>query len=93
MTNIPPADVPRLRSLNRPRAAKVEADASGEPAVLLVSGRRIMVETVLDRWRIEDEWWRERPVSRMYYRVVLEDGRVVELYRALLSGRWYRQTY
>jgi hypothetical protein len=35
----------------------------------------------------------ERPVSRMYYRVILEDGRVVDLYRALGSGRWYRQSY
>ncbi len=93
MTYVQPADVPHLRSLNRPRAAKVEAAESGEPAVLVVSGRRIAVESVLERWRIEDEWWREHPVSRIYYRVVLEDGRVVDLYRALLSGRWYRQSY
>ncbi len=86
-------DTPRLRSLNRPRAAKVEAAESGEPAALHVSGRRIAVESVLETWRIEDEWWRERPVSRMYYRVLLEDGRVVDLYRALGSGRWYRQAY
>lgn len=86
-------DAPRLRSLNRPRPAKVEVAEDGEPAALLVSGRRIGVESVLETWRVEDEWWRERPVSRMYYRVILEDGRVVDLYRALLSGRWYRQSY
>lgn len=83
----------RLRSLNRPRAAKVEADENGEPVALHVSGRRIGVESVLERWRIDDEWWGGRPVSRMYYRGLLEDGRVVDLYRALLSGRWYRQSY
>lgn len=88
-----PADAPKLRSLNRPRAAKVEAAESGEPSALHVSGQRIAVESVLDVWRVEDEWWRERPVSRMYYRVLLEDGRVVDLYRALGSGRWYRQSY
>lgn len=87
------AEAPRLRALNRPRPAKVEANEEGEPAALLVSGRRIAVEAVLDRWRIDDEWWRERPVSRMYYQLILEDGRVVDVYRALLSGRWYRQTY
>ena len=84
---------PQLRSLNRPRAAKVEAAKSGEPAALHVSGRRIGIESVLETWRVEDEWWRERPVSRMYYRVILDDGRVVDLYRAILSGRWYRQSY
>lgn len=86
-------DTPRLRSLNQPRVAKVEAAESGEPAALHVSGYRIGIESVIEAWRIDDEWWRERPVSRMYYRVALEDGRVVDLYRALKSGRWYRQSY
>jgi hypothetical protein len=72
---------------------KVEAAKNGEPAALHVSGRRIAVESVLEVWRVEDEWWRERPVSRMYYRVILEDGRVVDVYQALGSGRWYRQSY
>ena len=88
-----PADISRLRSLNWPRAAKVEAGEGGEPVALQVTGKRIAVESVLEVWRVEDEWWRERPVSRMYYRVILEDGRVVDLYRALGSGRWYRQAY
>ena len=83
----------RLRSLNRPRTAEVEATEAGEPTALHVSGRRIVAESVLERWRIDDEWWRGRPISRMYYRVILEDGRLVDLYRALLSGRWYRQSY
>jgi len=86
-------DPPQLRSLNRPRPAKVEAAENGVPAALFVGGRRIGVETVLETWRLEDEWWRERPVARMYYRIVLEDGRVVDIYRALVSGRWYRQSY
>jgi hypothetical protein len=71
----------------------VEALGSGEPTALHVSGRRIGIESVIEAWRIDDEWWRERPVSRVYYRVALEDGRVVDLYRALGSGRWYRQSY
>ena len=79
--------------MNRPRAAKVETTENGEPATLHVSGHRIGIESVVEAWRIDDEWWRERPVSRMYYRVALEDGRVVDLYRALGSGRWYRQSY
>lgn len=86
-------EAPQLRSLNRPRPARVDANENGEPAALFVGGRRIPVESVLERWRIDDEWWRERPVSRMYFRVLLEDGRVVDLYRALLGARWYRQSY
>ena len=29
---------------------------------------------VLDRWRIDDEWWRQE-ISRMYFRVALAEGR------------------
>jgi hypothetical protein len=58
-----------------------------------LSGRRLAVESIVETWRIDDEWWREKPVSRLYRRVVLEDGRVVDVYQALASGRWYRQAY
>jgi hypothetical protein len=51
------------------------------------------VETVLETWRIEDEWWRERPISRLYHRLLLEDGRTVDVYKSLRSGRWFRQAY
>ena len=46
---------------------------------------------VLESWRIDDEWWREQPVSRLYYSLLLEDGRAVTVYRDLVSGQWYRQ--
>ena len=58
-----------------------------------LSGRRIPVEAVVETWRIDDEWWREKPVSRLYWRVVLEDGRVVDVYRDLASEKWWRQAY
>ncbi len=28
-------------------------------------------EAVLESWRIDDEWWRPRPVSRLYYHLLL----------------------
>ena len=84
----------RVRALNRPRPLRVEADGDGRPvAVHLPIGRRYAVEAVLERWRIDDEWWRQRPVSRLYCRLALADGRVVTVYRDLLSGRWAQQAY
>ena len=49
------------------------------------------VREVLDTWRIDDEWWRKEPVSRLYYRVVLEDGTVTSLFKDLVGGQWRRQ--
>ena len=72
----------------------VEADAEGRPvAVTLRPGERLRVLQVQDTWRIDDEWWRERPVSRVYYEVALEDGRAVTVYRDLISGGWLSQSH
>ncbi|MFN0071901.1 MAG: hypothetical protein ACKVVP_10485 [Chloroflexota bacterium] len=46
---------------------------------------------VLERWRIDDEWWRSRPVSRLYFAVLLEGGLRLEIYRDLVDGQWYAQ--
>ncbi len=83
----------RVRPLNRPRPLRVEADAEGRPAAVWLSGRRCAVDTVLETWRIDDEWWRERPISRVYFSLLLEDGRTPFVYRNLVNGRWFKQAY
>ncbi len=83
----------RIRSLNRPRPLRVEADGEGRPVAAYLSGRRCPVEAVLEGWRIDDEWWRERPVSRVYYSLLLEDGRTVTVYRDFIRDGWLKQAY
>jgi hypothetical protein len=83
----------RLRPLNRPKPIHVEADESGEPRAVVLGRERLAVAAVQDRWRIDDEWWRERPVSRLYFSLLLEDGRVVTVYRDIVTGRWASQVY
>ena len=51
------------------------------------------VASVQDRWRIDDEWWRETPLSRMYYQLRLEGDRVVTVYQDLVGGAWCVQRY
>jgi len=48
---------------------------------------------VLETWRIDDEWWRERPLSRLYFSLLLEDGRVMRVYQDLIRLRWASQVY
>lgn len=81
----------RLRPLGRPRPAHVRTDEAGDPIYVRLPGRTARrVEAVRERWRIDDEWWRE-PISREYRAVVLDDGRHVILYHDLLTRRWYAQ--
>lgn len=51
------------------------------------------VEHIVEVWRIDEGWWRPQGVARLYYRVVLEDGAVVDMYRDLVHGCWYQQRY
>ena len=89
-----PARPHRLRPLREPRPVDVEADGEGRPAaVTLRPGVRLRVLDVQDTWRIDDEWWRERPVSRLYWQLTLEDGQVLTLYDDLLARVWFRQGY
>ena len=52
-----------------------------------------MALTVRETWRIDDEWWRVRPVSRAYFSLLLEDGRMMTLYYSLLADQWLQQDY
>ncbi len=83
----------RLRALNQPRPVRLEAKEDGTPAAVYFSKHRRAVTEVIETWRIDDEWWRERPISRLYYRLLLKDGRTVDVFRDRLSEQWSRQAY
>jgi hypothetical protein len=83
----------RLRPLAGPRPLRVEADAHSSPRAVAVEGIVREVTSIQDRWRIDDEWWRETPVSRMYYQLQLEGDRVVTVYQDLPGGAWWLQRY
>ncbi len=78
-----------IRPLNEPVPVQVKTDDGGMPASLMLRGRWLDVASVLDRWRIDDEWWREHPVSRMYYECVVGPGVSVTVYRDLTTAQWF----
>lgn len=82
-----------LRPLNTPQPVWVRADADGRPRSVR---RRAWSEPrrvarVQDRWRIDDEWWREQAIARLYYVLLLEDDTLVTVYHDLATDRWYEQ--
>jgi hypothetical protein len=78
------------RPLNTPGQISVEEDASGLPIAIRIK-RRIMVTAVDNTWRIDDEWWRTEPVSRVYYAVLLASGQQMMLFKDLKRNVWYQQ--
>jgi hypothetical protein len=78
--------------LNTPRPIEVRADDDGRPLEVRRDGWQApRPVTVLDRWRIDDEWWRSRPISRLYHTLLTEDGVLLTAYRDLIEDRWYEQ--
>ena len=83
----------RLRPLKRPRPIGVRVDGQGSPLAVRTTAGWIAVRERLEHWRLEDEWWREQPIVRWYYRLALADGRSLTLFHDRLAGRWYQQEY
>ncbi len=95
------------RSVNSPQSVEVEEDASGLPLSLKMlpavktpsrqavrTPRRQVIDSFdLEMWRIDDEWWRREPVSRLYYSVHLVSGHRLVLYKDLINSCWCRQSY
>ena len=54
-------------------------------------GRTFRVTSIDDLWQVDDEWWRERPISRRYYQVTTEDNRQFTIFRDQTNGSWYQQ--
>lgn len=82
-----------LRPLNAPSPLQVQADDQGRIVSVWRQGRLTprTITAVQDHWRIDDEWWREHPVSRIYYELLLDDGTLLTIYHDLLSDLWFEQ--
>lgn len=80
------------KPVNTPEALKVNEDAAGLPSAVKLKQREAVI-SIEDRWRIDDEWWRSEPVSRLYYNVLLASGQRLVLYKDLIGGGWYEQEY
>ena len=80
-----------IRALSLPEPVDVQEDESHGPVALVLNGRKLKVTSIEDVWEIVDEWWRTAPIARRYYRLVVEGGPRVTVFRDLLNGLWYRQ--
>jgi len=79
------------RPLCLPKPARVATGAGGVPAVLNMRAGWIPVLWILETWELDEEWWTQQAILRTYYRVQLQDGSLLRLFRDGQNGRWYRQ--
>jgi hypothetical protein len=70
------------------RRVRVRVDADGLPTHLESAAGWQPVTRVLNRWRIDCDWWRS-PVSREYWRLLLEEDLALECYCDRARGEWF----
>ena len=80
-----------VRPLNPPIPVEVRESVRQLSVAVRLKGRWRRVVSIDEVWSIDEEWWREKPIVRMYYRVNIEDGRQMTVFRDMLDGAWYRQ--
>jgi hypothetical protein len=73
--------------VNPPRPIEVETDEHERPRSIRGDPLIGPVQPI-QRWITEVDWW-SRPVSREYWRVLLRDRLLCEIYRDLEEGTWY----
>jgi hypothetical protein len=94
-----PSSSPSLRPIGLPRALFVREDGNHTPLAIArvdIRGRRkaeASVQSVEGMWRLTEAWWREAAQTRTYYRVIIDDGRPITLYRDDTTGAWFEQPY
>ena len=72
-----------------PLRIQVQLNRQGCPAAFELGGQQRRVAGLDERWREERHWWNLQPVRRDYYRVMLADGALCNLFRDLINGDWY----
>jgi hypothetical protein len=60
-----------------------------EPQTLALT--RLAVTAINDLWQVDDEWWRERPISRRYYQITTQNDCRITIFRDQLNAQWYWQ--
>ena len=70
------------------RSVRVRVDPDGVPTHLESAAGWQPVTRVLNRWRIDCDWWRS-PVSREYWRLLIDDDIALECYCDRVNTEWF----
>jgi hypothetical protein len=65
----------------------VELDPQGAPG-RITNGPLRGDAMPLSRWMVDQDWW-EKPVRREYWKVLISQSLLAEIYHDLVTDRWY----
>jgi hypothetical protein len=68
----------------------VTLDALATPTAFTWRTQRHSVARVVERWRVDEGWWKKR-AWREYFQLVTRSGLLVLIYHDVRSGQWRLQ--
>lgn len=71
-----------------PVKIRVGLNSQGHPDRLFYGGANRVVTGIDESWREEKFWW-DRPIKRDYFRVMLGDGSLRNIFQDLLTDSWF----
>jgi hypothetical protein len=74
------------RLLSPPAVVEVTLSADGTPS--FITGELSGSIDPIARWKVETEWWNQ-PVIREYWKALLNNTLLCELYHDLSSDEWF----
>src|SRR5438270_297400 len=82
-----PLEAGMTELLAPPRPVRVRLDAQGVPTHLESAAGWQSVTRVLNRWPIDCDWWRS-PISREYWRLLIDEDLALECYCDRALAQW-----
>jgi hypothetical protein len=73
-----------------PDGESIAVEGGNVPAGFRWQGQRHTIEVVVNRWRVDTDWWAV-PIWREYFQVTTDSGLLVTLYHDLLADDWKLQ--
>ena len=80
-----------IHLLNKPISIHVEENKLSRPTSIFIDLNKLIITSIEDFWRIDDEWWRDECISRIYYKCLLRDGLQITIFRDIQTSIWYKQ--
>ena len=75
-----------------PMPVTVAEDDDHRPQFVTFEGEELRVDSIDQQWQVDAETWEHKPVSQIHYRVTMEGGKRLEVFKNMDHEGWYHRS-
>ena len=76
-----------------PLTISVKEKEKLKPSHIRIHGAYVRIYLIIDEWEVNEDWWTNQPIDRRYFKVILDNGREMVLFKDLSNNLWYKQRF